>query len=164
MASQPMWQKLHDKTARITDLVKNGMNCNKTPSIVLKFPHMWRNFQFTHDCHTWKAEISILDNFFSTNIIRDIRDKYQVWPDDGWSVWGKKSLNIFTNLSMVCTIWRDNEKWKILWFLSFYEFTLQTLVRHLIWIICENWPNWSNLRLYMRISALRRLKKHKIPP
>ena len=39
---------------------------------------MWRNFQFPHNCHTWKAEISPHDNFFSTNIIRDIRDKYQV--------------------------------------------------------------------------------------
>ena len=44
----------------------------------LKFLHMMRNFQFPHNCHTWKAEISPHDNFFSTNIIRDIRDKYQV--------------------------------------------------------------------------------------
>ena len=30
------------------------------------------------NCHTWKAEISPQDNFVSTNIILDIRDKYQV--------------------------------------------------------------------------------------
>ena len=39
--------------------------------------HMWRNFQFPHSCHTF--EISPRDNCFSTNIIRDIREKYQVW-------------------------------------------------------------------------------------
>ena len=44
----------------------------------LKFFHMWRNFQFPHNCHTWKAEISPQDNFFSTNNIIDISDKYQV--------------------------------------------------------------------------------------
>ena len=35
--------------------------------------------EIPHNCHTWKAEISPHDNYFSTNIIRDIRDKYQVW-------------------------------------------------------------------------------------
>ena len=44
----------------------------------LKFLHMWRNFQFPHNCHTWKAEISPHDNFFSTSNISDIIDKYQV--------------------------------------------------------------------------------------
>ena len=44
----------------------------------LKFLHMWKNFQFPHNIHTWKADISPHDNFFSTNIIRDIRDKHQV--------------------------------------------------------------------------------------
>ena len=39
---------------------------------------MWRNFQFPHNCHTLKAEISPHDNFFSTNNISDISDKYQV--------------------------------------------------------------------------------------
>ena len=34
----------------------------------MKFLHMWKNFQFPHNCHTWKAEISPHDNFFSTNI------------------------------------------------------------------------------------------------
>ena len=29
----------------------------------LKFLHMWRNFQFPHNCHTWKAEICPHDNF-----------------------------------------------------------------------------------------------------
>ena len=48
----------------------------------LKFLYMWRNFQFPYNCHTWKAEISPHDKFFSTNIIRDIRDKYQVLSDD----------------------------------------------------------------------------------
>ena len=41
-----------------------------------KFLQMWRNFQFPHNCHTWKAEISLRDIFCYTNIIRDIRDKY----------------------------------------------------------------------------------------
>ena len=50
----------------------------------LKFLHMWRNFQFSHNCHTWKAEMSLHDNFFSTNIIRDICDKYQVWFNQTW--------------------------------------------------------------------------------
>ena len=39
---------------------------------------MWRNFRFPHNCHTWKAEIFHHDNFFSTNIICDICDKYQL--------------------------------------------------------------------------------------
>ena len=38
------------------------------------------NFQFPHNCHTWKGEIPPHDNFFSMNIIPDIRDKYQVCP------------------------------------------------------------------------------------
>ena len=41
--------------------------------------HMWRNFHFPHNCHTWKAEISPHDNFFPMNIIRDIRDIYELW-------------------------------------------------------------------------------------
>ena len=45
----------------------------------LKFLYRWRNFQFPYNCHTWKAEISPHDNFFSTNNISDISDKYQVW-------------------------------------------------------------------------------------
>ena len=44
----------------------------------LKFLHMWRNFQFPHNCDAWKAKIFPHDNFFSTNIIRDIRDKYEI--------------------------------------------------------------------------------------
>ena len=44
----------------------------------LKFLHMWRNLQFPHNCHTRKAEISPHDDFFSTNMIRDIRDKYEL--------------------------------------------------------------------------------------
>ena len=39
---------------------------------------MWRNFQFPHNCHTWKAEISPRAIFYSTNNISDISDKYQV--------------------------------------------------------------------------------------
>ena len=39
---------------------------------------MWRYFQFPHNCHKWKAEISPHDNVFSTNNISDISDKYQV--------------------------------------------------------------------------------------
>ena len=45
----------------------------------LKFLHMWRNFQFPHNCHTWKAENSPNNNFFSTNNISDISYKYEVW-------------------------------------------------------------------------------------
>ena len=43
------------------------------------------NFQFPHNCHTWKAEICPHDNFFSTNIlvilVRNIRSRrrYQLW-------------------------------------------------------------------------------------
>ena len=44
-----------------------------------KFLNIWRNFQFPHNCHTWKVEISPHDNFFFTNIIRDIRGKYELW-------------------------------------------------------------------------------------
>ena len=44
----------------------------------LKFLRMWRNFQFPHNCHTWKAKISQHDNFFSTNNVSDINDKYEV--------------------------------------------------------------------------------------
>ena len=42
----------------------------------MKFLHMWRNCQFPHNCHTWKAEISPHDNF---SPLSDISDKYQVW-------------------------------------------------------------------------------------
>ena len=35
---------------------------------------MWRNFQFSHNCHTWKAEISPYDDFLSNY---NISDKYQ---------------------------------------------------------------------------------------
>ena len=41
----------------------------------LKFLHMWRNFQFPHNCHTWKAEIFPHDNFFSINNIIGISEK-----------------------------------------------------------------------------------------
>ena len=41
---------------------------------------MWRIFQLPHNYHTWKAEISPDDNFFSTDINRDIRDKYELCP------------------------------------------------------------------------------------
>ena len=44
----------------------------------LKFLHMWRNFQFPHNCHTWKAKICPYDNFFFTNNISVIIDKYEV--------------------------------------------------------------------------------------
>ena len=35
----------------------------------LKFLHMWRNFEFPHNCHTWKAKISPHDNFSSQIIL-----------------------------------------------------------------------------------------------
>ena len=44
----------------------------------LKFLHMWRNFQFPHKCHAWKAKISPHGNFFSTYNTSDISDKYEV--------------------------------------------------------------------------------------
>ena len=43
-----------------------------------KFLHMWRNFPFPYNCHTWKAENFPHGNFLSTNNINDISDKYQV--------------------------------------------------------------------------------------
>ena len=46
---------------------------------LLKFLHMWRNFQFPHNCRTKNAEISSHDSSFSTNNISDFSDKYQVW-------------------------------------------------------------------------------------
>ena len=49
---------------------------------------LWRNLQYPHNCHTWKAEISPQGNFFSTNIIRDIRDKYELcqWPSHDYPI------------------------------------------------------------------------------
>ena len=44
----------------------------------LKLLHMWRNFRFLHICHAYKSEISPHDKFFSTYLICDICDKYQV--------------------------------------------------------------------------------------
>ena len=41
----------------------------------LKFLHMRRNAQFFYNCHSWKAEISPHDNFFSTYYISD---KYHI--------------------------------------------------------------------------------------
>ena len=75
----------------------------------LKFLHMWRNFQFPHNCHTWKAEISPHDNFFSTNIIRDIRDKYQVCT---WI-----SLSCYMDLSKLMHVFVKIDTWISL---SFY--------------------------------------------
>ena len=43
----------------------------------LKFLHMCRNFQFPHNCHLRKAEVSPHDN------ISNISDKYQVWQQSG---------------------------------------------------------------------------------
>ena len=40
---------------------------------------MRRNFRFFHICHAYKFEISAHDKFFSTYLICDICDKYQVW-------------------------------------------------------------------------------------
>ena len=45
----------------------------------LKFLHMQRIFLFPCNRHTWKAENSPHGNFFSTYIICDIGDKYEVW-------------------------------------------------------------------------------------
>ena len=42
---------------------------------------IWRQLKFLHNCHTWKADISPHDNFFSTNNISIISDKYQVRHD-----------------------------------------------------------------------------------
>ena len=77
----------------------------------LKFLHMWRNFQFPHNCHTWKAEISPHDNFFSTNIIRDIRDKYQVWG--GW-VWGCTTRS-WADLVVSFFLWQHPLRYKASW-------------------------------------------------
>ena len=46
----------------------------------LKFLHVAdvKKFRFLHICHVDKSEISPHDRFFSTDIIRDIRDKYEV--------------------------------------------------------------------------------------
>ena len=40
---------------------------------------MWKNFRFLHICHEDKFDISLHDKFFSTYLICDICDKYQVW-------------------------------------------------------------------------------------
>ena len=39
---------------------------------------MWRNFRYFHSCHAYKSKISPHDKFFSTYLICDICDKYQV--------------------------------------------------------------------------------------
>ena len=44
---------------------------------------MWRNFRFLHICHAYKFEISPHDKFFSTYLICDICDKYQVCCNTG---------------------------------------------------------------------------------
>ena len=74
---------LHMK-ARIYGDVSTSHTCHMwrisdfSTSAMWRHLHMRRNFQFPHNCHTWKDEISPHDNFFSANIIRDICDKYQV--------------------------------------------------------------------------------------
>ena len=49
----------------------------------LKLIHMWTNFSFLHMFHVQNFEISPHDRFFSTDMIRDIRDKYDVYSQSG---------------------------------------------------------------------------------
>ena len=51
----------------------------------LKLLRKWRNFRFLHICHAYKSEISPHDKFFSTYLICDICEKYQVWVWQGVS-------------------------------------------------------------------------------
>ena len=45
---------------------------------ITQMPYV-ENFRFLHICHVEISEMSPHDNFFSTNMIRDIREKYQLW-------------------------------------------------------------------------------------
>ena len=45
----------------------------------LKLLHMWRNFRFLHIYHAQKSDISPHEKIFSTHLISDISNKYQVW-------------------------------------------------------------------------------------
>ena len=40
---------------------------------------MWRIFRFFHICYVWESNISPHDKFFSTYLICEICDKYEVW-------------------------------------------------------------------------------------
>ena len=72
--ARKLWQnKFRDKTAWITDLTtkrhklqSNPINCTHCLSFLscgdIENFSTWRNFQFPHNCHTWKAEISPHDN------------------------------------------------------------------------------------------------------
>ena len=53
-----------------------------------KLLHMWRNFRFLHICHAYKFDISPHDKFFSTYLICDICDKYEVWMYTAVVNWG----------------------------------------------------------------------------
>ena len=71
----------------------------------LKFLHMWRNFQFPHDGRTWKAEISSHENFFSRNIIRDIRDKYELCSRTGCVRWKPCAPFSLSHPESLNTLW-----------------------------------------------------------
>ena len=81
----------------------------------LKLLHMWRNFRFLHICHAYKFKISSHDKFFSTSLICDICDKYQVCGQSSYtSLWLWSVIDdlqdfndtyyIF-NLSIISTVW-----------------------------------------------------------
>ena len=63
----------------------------------LKLLHMWRNFRFRHISHAYISEISPHDKFFSTYLICEICDKYEVWPPPWW-------LSVVTSLTLLAKI------------------------------------------------------------
>ena len=75
----------------------------------LKLLHMWRNFRFLHICHAYKFEISPHDKFFSTYLICDVCDKYQVWE---WLISAMDLLQPIETSKRI--IWEENGRHLIL--------------------------------------------------
>ena len=71
----------------------------------LKILPMWRNIRFLHIYHAKKSEIFPHDKFFSTHLITDISDKYQVWVYAMQCNAG--SLNLLSSVSSSFIIFRN---------------------------------------------------------
>ena len=85
------------------------MNCIKTPSVVLKFLHVWRNFHFPNNCHTWKVEISPHDrygdfkNVSTCGVISDFSTQ-QMWRKNVYNWWGFIAIYAVLLLNLLFTL------------------------------------------------------------
>ena len=84
---------------------------------------MWRNFRFLHICHTYKFDISPHDKFFSTYLICEICEKYQVCLQI-YEVYNPAINSILYSQNLFKHLWHK----VLLKFLSLSLLTLQPLL------------------------------------